>query len=152
MSSFIIVLLLVSFQVFCDGTPGRARVPLRRLSDYVPLFKEYRVEKRTGSYWLLWPFCGYTFLIIKKVKFYFCSKVDEYACLRAHNAKRALHADTSPLVWDAKLAQDARAWADHLVRLGKLEHSSVAGQGENLYASWSTAPTAATCKQAVEAW
>lgn len=78
--------------------------------------------------------------------------MDEYACLRAHNAKRALHADTSPLVWDAKLAQDARAWADHLVRLGKLEHSSVAGQGENLYASWSTAPTAATCKQAVEAW
>jgi len=50
MSSFIIVLVLVSFQVFCDGALGRASVPLRRFSDYSPLFKEYRVEKRTGSY------------------------------------------------------------------------------------------------------
>ena len=50
MSSVIIVLVLVSFQVFCDGAPGRASVPLRRFSDYSPLSKEYRVEKRTGSY------------------------------------------------------------------------------------------------------
>ena len=48
MSSVIIVLVLVSFQVFCDGAPGRASVPLRRFSDYSPLSKEYRVEKRTG--------------------------------------------------------------------------------------------------------
>jgi len=125
MSSFIIVLVLVSFQVFCDGALGRASVPLRRFSDYSPLFKEYRVEKRT---------------------------VNQYACVRAHNAKRALHEDTSELVWDAKLAEDAQAWADHLVRLGHMVHSSVPDQGENLYMSWSKASTAATCSQAVQAW
>ena len=50
MSSVIIVLVLALFQVFCDGAPGRASVPLRGFSDYSPLFKEYRVGKRTGSY------------------------------------------------------------------------------------------------------
>lgn len=50
MSSLVIVLALVLFQAFCDGAPGRASVPLRRFSDYSPLSKEYRVEKRTGSY------------------------------------------------------------------------------------------------------
>ena len=82
----------------------------------------------------------------------FCSKVDQHACLQAHNAKRRLHDDTPQLVWDAMLAEDAQAWANHLVRLGHMEHSSVADQGENLYESWSTAPTAATCSQAVQAW
>ena len=76
--------------------------------------------------------------------------MNQYACLEAHNAKRALHEDTSPLVWDAKLAEDAQAWADHLLWLGRMEHSSVTDQGENLY--WSTAPTAATCSEAVQAW
>ena len=91
-------------------------------------------------------------LIIKKVTFLFCSKVNQDACVRAHNAKRALHKDTSPLVWDAKLAEDAQAWADYLVTLGHMVHASVADQGENLYMSSSTAPIVATCSQAVEAW
>lgn len=50
MSSLVIVLALVLFQAFCDGAPGRASVPPRRFSDYSPLSKEYRVEKRTGNY------------------------------------------------------------------------------------------------------
>ena len=91
-------------------------------------------------------------LIIMKVTILFCSKVNQDACVRAHNAKRALHKDTAPLVWDAKLAEDARDWADHLVTLGHMVHDSVVDQGENLYMSWSTAPIAATCSQAVEAW
>ena len=89
---------------------------------------------------------------MKKVTFLFCSKVNQDACLQAHNAKRALHEDTSPLIWDAELAEDAQAWADHLVTLGKMVHSSVVDQGENLYVAWSTVPIAATCSQAVEAW
>lgn len=91
-------------------------------------------------------------LVMKKVTCLFCSKVNRDACVRAHNAKRALHWDTSPLVWDAKLTEEAQVWADKLVMLGYMEHSSVDDQGENLYMSWSTAPIAATCSQAVEAW
>ncbi|VUC29251.1 unnamed protein product [Clonostachys rosea] len=57
---------------------------------------------------------------------------DEQAALDAHNTARA--AVGSPdLIWDASLASDAQAWADHLASLGKLEHSSGSGQGENLY-------------------
>jgi len=78
--------------------------------------------------------------------------VNQYACIGAHNAKRALHEHTPELVWDAKLAEDAQAWANHLVRLGSMVHAPFVDQGENLYKSWSTAPTAATCSQAVESW
>ena len=52
MSSFSIVLVLVSFQVFCDGAhaPGRVGYPLHRRSGF-PLVRpgEFRVEKRTGK-------------------------------------------------------------------------------------------------------
>lgn len=78
--------------------------------------------------------------------------MDQDACLKAHNDKRKLH-DTSPLVWDAELAKDAQAWANHLLGLGYLTHAPVSDdQGENLYMSISTVPTDATCSQAVEAW
>lgn len=49
MSSVFIILVLVSFQVFCDGAPGRANVPqLRRLPWYAPR-GEYQAAKRTGN-------------------------------------------------------------------------------------------------------
>ncbi|KAL9972633.1 hypothetical protein ACROYT_G018979 [Oculina patagonica] len=78
------------------------------------------------------------------------SRVDAGACLRAHNAKRALHQDTPALVWDAKLARRAKKWAKRLAKKGKLEHESNTGEGENLY--WSRGSAIKTCSDAVAAW
>lgn len=77
--------------------------------------------------------------------------MDQDACLKAHNTKRALY-DISPLVWDAELAKDTQAWANHLMRLGYLKHAPPGDQGENLYITISTVPKEATCSQAVEVW
>lgn len=57
---------------------------------------------------------------------------DEQAALDAHNAARA-EVGSPDLLWDAGLASDAQSWADHLASIGKLEHASGTGQGENLY-------------------
>ncbi|CAI6100850.1 hypothetical protein V2G26_010505 [Clonostachys chloroleuca] len=57
---------------------------------------------------------------------------DEQAALDAHNSARA-EVGSPDLLWDAGLASDAQSWADHLASIGKLEHSSGTGQGENLY-------------------
>ena len=51
--------------------------------------------------------------------------------LEIHNRERAA-VGVPPLVWSDKLAADAKPWAEHLVTLGKLVHSSGTGQGENL--------------------
>ena len=51
--------------------------------------------------------------------------------LEIHNNERAA-VGVPPLVWSDKLAADAKPWAEHLVTLGKLVHSSGTGQGENL--------------------
>ncbi|MGI5125322.1 CAP domain-containing protein [Pseudonocardia sp. CA-107938] len=54
--------------------------------------------------------------------------------LAKHNAARA-DVGVAALAWDAGLAADAQAWADHLGRDlgGKLQHAQGTGQGENLY-------------------
>lgn len=77
--------------------------------------------------------------------------MDQNACLRAHNAKRALHG-ASPLVWDAKLAQEAQAWANHLADIERMEHAQGTGEGENLYEIWISNKQDATCPDAVQAW
>jgi cysteine-rich secretory family protein len=57
--------------------------------------------------------------------------------LAAHNRERSA-ADLSLLRWDADLAQSAAAWARHLARTGRFEHSpdhpGEEIQGENLWA------------------
>ena len=70
-------------------------------------------------------------------------------CLKAHNDKRALHV-ASPLVWNTTLAQNAKEWAEQLVKLGGMVHSQGSGEGENLYQS--TSCTVSTCKDAVDSW
>ncbi|XP_078362792.1 Golgi-associated plant pathogenesis-related protein 1-like isoform X1 [Oculina patagonica] len=124
MSSVFIVLVLVSFQVFCDGAPGRV-IPARRRFPWYASREDYGVDKRT---------------------------VNQNACLQAHNDKRALHAGTSGLTWDATLAQHAQDWANHLIDLGVMQHSEVAGEGENLYEAWSSSQIDASCADAVQAW
>lgn len=72
------------------------------------------------------------------------------ACLKAHNAKRALHKDTPALKWNSKLARHAKKWAKHLAATGNIEHEDNTGEGENIY--WASGSTARTCADAVEAW
>jgi hypothetical protein len=55
--------------------------------------------------------------------------------LAAHNAARA-EVGVPPLVWSARLAQDAAHWAAHLAASGLYEHANIEqrrGQGENLW-------------------
>lgn len=61
--------------------------------------------------------------------------------LAGHNRERST-LGIAPLAWDPALARDARAYADHLVRVGYLVHSEddpadPDPQGENLWAGTS---------------
>lgn len=58
---------------------------------------------------------------------------DEQQALKLHNDARAA-VGVPDLEWDAGLAADALAYAQELVNIGHLEHSSGSGEGENL--SW----------------
>ncbi|XP_078362813.1 ectin-like isoform X2 [Oculina patagonica] len=120
MSFFFIGLFLVAFQVTCHGASERL-FPVPPLPVDISQ-EETHVEKRA---------------------------LDEDACLQAHNYHRALHQNTSYLIWDATLAQDAQDWADRLAQRG-LELAEGTGQGENLHWSWST--SAASCDLAVQSW
>ena len=57
--------------------------------------------------------------------------------LAAHNAERSAEG-VPPLVWNDRLAADARVWADQLAATGRFEHSSdepdKEPEGENLWA------------------
>lgn len=77
--------------------------------------------------------------------------MDEDACLKAHNDKRALHQNTEPLTWNDTLAQNAKEWADELIN-GKSGHDPDrdSNEGENIYWSWSS--TVGSCADAVEDW
>lgn len=76
--------------------------------------------------------------------------VQQQDVLAKHNAARA-DVGVAAMTWDANLAADAQAWADHLGRDlgGKLEHAKGTGQGENLYrnSNAGSAPSAA-----VDSW
>ena len=78
-------------------------------------------------------------------------KVDQSACLDAHNTKRALHG-ASPLTWDAGLAQDAQIWANHLADIGQMQHEPGIDEGENLFVSYNSQDVTASCDDAVAAW
>lgn len=63
--------------------------------------------------------------------------------LDMHNRERS-RIGQQPLVWDARLAHDAKAWADTLAALGRFEHSPPGlrvGEGENLWRGTSGAYT-----------
>jgi uncharacterized protein YkwD len=57
--------------------------------------------------------------------------------LKAHNFYRALHC-APPLTLDNSLSEWAQSYANHLVEIGKLEHSDREHIGENLYMSKSS--------------
>lgn len=59
---------------------------------------------------------------------------DQQKALNAHNNKRK-GKGLKPLAWDAQLAKNATAYAHHLAKIGKLQHSpgnQRPNQGENL--------------------
>ena len=72
--------------------------------------------------------------------------------LETHNNERA--AVGSPaLKWSDSLAADAKSWAEHLAQLGKLEHATGTGQGENLsYRSDSRGPSAISTVDLLSGW
>ncbi|XP_065657273.1 uncharacterized protein LOC105846266 isoform X2 [Hydra vulgaris] len=74
--------------------------------------------------------------------------------LLAHNNKRRMHQDTPDLVWDSKLAVEAKDWATQIAKAGGLKHSSSSNYGENLYYQWSSAKIDEknALEKAVESW
>jgi len=52
--------------------------------------------------------------------------------LAVHNKERAA-LGLPPLTWNESLVPGARDWAEHLARLGRLEHSGGEAYGENLW-------------------
>ena len=67
--------------------------------------------------------------------------------LKAHNEERRA-VGVPNLQWSRKLAVSAQKWADHLVVIGRFEHS-MDGYGENL---WSGTAAAYSQTQMVEGW
>ncbi|XP_057299144.1 ectin-like isoform X2 [Hydractinia symbiolongicarpus] len=63
-------------------------------------------------------------------KIYTCE--DKDACLYAHNKVRSYH-KVEPLVWDTKLATNAKNWAIHLLENDLYDHAYGINDGENLY-------------------
>lgn len=64
---------------------------------------------------------------------------DQQNALDAQNSARS-DVGSAALVWDADLASEAQAWAEHLVSVGELTHSGVSGEGENLYMGYDSTP------------
>jgi Cysteine-rich secretory protein family len=52
--------------------------------------------------------------------------------LDSHNVERA-RSHAQPLIWDEKLAQSARTWAEELARTNMFEHDHQNREGENLW-------------------
>jgi uncharacterized protein YkwD len=63
---------------------------------------------------------------------------DQAAALKVHNDGRKSKG-LQPLVWDNTLVQHAQQWANHLVQIDKMVHSTGAqrpNEGENLAWAW----------------
>ncbi|XP_062310495.1 Golgi-associated plant pathogenesis-related protein 1-like isoform X1 [Osmerus eperlanus] len=70
--------------------------------------------------------------------------------LDTHNAYRQKH-NTASLTLSSELSASAQKWADHLVSIKTLQHSTT-DKGENLYFAWSSEPKTLTGKEAVDSW
>ena len=72
--------------------------------------------------------------------------------LAAHNKYRKIH-DAKPMKLDSTMSQQAKAYAQRLADMGRLQHSSKSerpGQGENLYKACGLGGSSA--QRAVEKW
>ena len=77
------------------------------------------------------------------------------SCLHVHNKLRALHKDTPNLQWDSTLASEAQNWANYLLSIKSIVHST-SEHGENLAYGAVTASSsiteARTCDDAIVSW
>jgi uncharacterized protein YkwD len=74
---------------------------------------------------------------------------DQTAALAIHNSARA-RKSLQPLHWDGDLARAATRYAQHLAKIGKMEHASGTGQGENLF--WRSPANDTAHASAAQAW
>ncbi|XP_018613722.1 Golgi-associated plant pathogenesis-related protein 1-like isoform X2 [Scleropages formosus] len=70
--------------------------------------------------------------------------------LDAHNAYRRKHSAPG-LTLSRELCSSAQEWADQLLAMKTMQHSSTK-HGENLYYAWSSTPKKLTGKEAVDNW
>ncbi|KAK4195938.1 CAP domain-containing protein [Triangularia verruculosa] len=77
---------------------------------------------------------------------------DVLAAFKLHNTARRSK-NVPPLAYDISLEASARQWAQHLAKtVGKLQHATNTGQGENLY--WASGGNFAKepCTNATKSW
>ncbi|KAK3622650.1 hypothetical protein LTR56_014308 [Elasticomyces elasticus] len=72
---------------------------------------------------------------------------EEAIAVAMHNRARAAHG-IDPLQWSDTLVQAAQLHANHIARIGRLEHCNSREQGENLFVSFRDA----TLRDAVHMW
>lgn len=74
------------------------------------------------------------------------------ACLKVHNQYRQRHG-APPLKLSPKLSAISQKWADHLLKLGRMQHSSDGKYGENLFmAESSKSDFMPTAESVVKSW
>lgn len=74
---------------------------------------------------------------------------DQSAALAIHNSARA-RKGLNPLQWDKGLAHAATQYAQHLAQIGKMQHASGTGQGENLF--WRSPANDTAYASGAQAW
>ena len=75
--------------------------------------------------------------------------MDVNGILAVHNQERAA-VGVPPLTWSDTLAASAQTWAEHLIAIGKIEHSTGQSYGENL--AWAGPPSANTQPGLAQSW
>ena len=87
--------------------------------------------------------CVCLYLCIQTYTFqHFAGESFQNEFLDTHNAYRQKH-NTASLTLSSALSASAQKWADHLVSIKTLEHSTT-DKGENLYFAWSSSPKTLT--------
>jgi pathogenesis-related protein 1 len=76
-------------------------------------------------------------------------RMDVNGILAVHNQERAA-VGVPLLTWSDTLAASAQTWAEHLIAIGKIEHSTGQPYGENL--AWAGPPSAKTQPGLAESW
>ncbi|XP_057184904.1 uncharacterized protein glipr2 isoform X2 [Triplophysa rosa] len=89
-------------------------------------------------------------LVVSHIVIWMAGSSFETEFLHTHNSYRKQHG-APPLTVNRNLCRSAQAWAEHLLSIRTLKHSTK-DYGENLYYAWSSANTKLTGHEAVESW
>ncbi|VDP70037.1 unnamed protein product [Echinostoma caproni] len=83
--------------------------------------------------------CNYSYKDKPASVFHLCLSnvcVSQSVIIRCHSF-RSSHGCPN-ISYDAELAKTAQAWASHLAKIGRLQHSEARGYGENLAYRWAS--------------